>query len=176
MSYHVQYDKKTVDLAIRKLAFAINTEMVDHEGEDVIFITVIEGGAYLSSRLMKILPSEHLKRIINKSMKISSYVHQEQGKIDFEYIPDIDFENYHIVVIDDFCDSGNTINEIHKYFKKSGAKSMSFYTLLARKGFRVDKGIKIRYGILDDTDHFYIGCGMDDNGKSRYLDELVYKV
>lgn len=176
MEYKVQYDKHVVDQAIHKLAFDINVEMNDHDGEDVIVLTLLEGGSYLTSRLMKILPTEYLKRIINKSMKVSSYHNQEKGNLSIDYVPDMDYKNHHIIVIDDFCDSGNTINEIYDYFNSIGAKSISFYTLLARKRFEVYDKIRLRYGILDCTDNFYIGCGLDDDGKSRYLDELVYKV
>ncbi len=174
MSYKVQYSKDVIEVAIRKIAFSINTLISHFETEDIIILTVIEGGSYLTGKIMDLLPFNYRQRVINKSIKISSYHGQKQGEISFDYIPDIDFKDKIVVVLDDFCDSGHTINKLHEYLKSQGVQSVQFYTLLGRKGYQVNKDVKLRCGIIDDTDHFYIGCGLDDDDKSRFLDEIVY--
>lgn len=175
MSYKVQYDQGVVNTAIHKLTFGLNALMSNSEDEFIV-LTVLEGGSYLSSKMMSLLPRLYQQRVINKSIKVSSYHGQERGNISFDYVPDIDFKDKNVIIIDDFCDSGNTINALNRYFKEKGAKTIHFFTLLVRERFQVDKDVKLKYGILDKTDHFYIGCGLDDNDKSRFLDELVYEI
>ncbi len=174
MKKRVQYRIVDIESAVRRLCTKLIQYMQSIKKDEVIFLTLLEGGAFLAGKILQNLPYYELMRLNTYSMKVSSYHGKERGDLNFKYIPDVDFNNKHVIVIDDFCDTGATLNGVYKFLKEKGAQDIRFYTLLAREGYQLDKGVEVDFGILDNTKNFYIGCGLDDNNKCRMVNEIYY--
>lgn len=169
----IRYTEYEVKRAIDNLRY----KLIDYlnNNSEYIIITILEGGIYVSYELLRSLPENYLDKIKTYSMKISSYQGTERGVPDFEYIPNIDLNNKNVIVIDDFCDSGSTLNAIYKFLVHKKVKTVKFFTLLARQGFQLDERVDVEFGIIDDAkNNFYIGCGLDDNGKYRMINYIYY--
>ena len=168
----VKYDSAEVQRFINKLSYELINRML--AGKEYTVLTLLDGGMFLTGELMRRLSNFTKAFIENKTMKVSSYHDKNRGELKFDYVPDVDWKGKRVIVIDDFCDSGNTINQIYRYLKDHEAETIEFYTLLAREGYQLDPGVVLHYGKLDDTKNFYIGCGLDDNGYKRHVDYIYY--
>lgn len=174
--YITVYNRFEIKQAINSLASRVS-QLIERKGaENCVLVTVLNGGAYLSHNIINKLSQDMLISLTTADIKVSSYRGQERSQIVNEYIPHIDCEGKTVIVIDDFCDSGSTLNHLLHYFNSLHVEEVQFVTLLARKHRRYTEDLKLWYGIEDDTRNFYIGCGLDDNERSRYLDEIVVKI
>ena len=174
--YITVYNRFKIKQAITSLANRVY-QLIECKGaENCILVTVLSGGAYLSHKVIDKLSQDMLVSLTTVDIKVSSYKGQERSQIVDEYIPHIDCKGKTVIVIDDFCDSGNTLNHLLQYFNSLQVDEVQFVTLLARKRRKCVEDLRLWYGIEDDTRNFYIGCGLDDNERSRYLDEIVMRI
>lgn len=174
--YITVYNRFEIKRAIISLANRVYRLIEQKGAENCILVTVLSGGAYLSHKIINQLSQDMLASLTTVDIKVSSYKGQERSQILDEYLPHINCKDKTVIVIDDFCDSGSTLNHLLQYFKTLHVDETQFVTLLARTRRKLINGLRLWYGIEDDTRNFYIGCGLDDNEKSRYLDEIVMKI
>ena len=172
--YITIYNRFRVKAAIVSLASRV-AEIIEERGaENCILLTVLEGGSYLSSKIIDRLPQGMLSSLETASIKVSSYHGDQRGELVYDYLPNVDCKGKTVILIDDFCDSGSTTNNLHKiYTERFEAGEVIFVTLLARKRRKLDPDINLLYGIEDNTENFYFGCGMDEEGKGRFINEIV---
>lgn len=171
--YITVYDTYRVKTAILKLTDHVREIIEDKGAENCIVLTVLEGGAYLANKIIDRLPQDMLASLETASIKVSSYHGDQHGELVHNYIPDISCRNKTVIIIDDFCDSGSTTNALNKLYRDTfGAREVLFVTLLARKCRQLDEDVTLLYGIEDSTSNFYIGCGLDDNGKGRQISSI----
>ena len=175
--YITVYNHFEVKQAIIRLANQVY-QLIERKGaENCIFVTVMEGGSYLAHKILDKLAPDMLMNLETVEIKVTSYRGHERSYIQDVYLPEMNCEGKTVIVVDDFCDSGSTLNHLLLTYKgKLKADDVQFVTLLARKRRKVLMDLKLWYGIEDVTRNFYIGCGLDDNGKSRYLDRIVMKM
>ncbi len=161
MSYTIKYTSEQVTEAIVRL----QAELRPYLQNDPIIVVVMTGGVYLSSRLLFDLNTA----VDIRYVKATSYTGKQQGEmhIDEDMLGTVN--NREVVVIDDICDSGTTVNRIHHLLREQGAASVEYFTLLKRACARTDEGVSLHYGIYDDSGDFFVGCGLDDNGVGRNL-------
>ena len=172
--YITVYDSGYVKTAIIKLASKVYNIIEEKGAENCMILTVLEGGAYLSHKIIDRLGRDMLSFLETASIKVSSYHGDQHGELTYDYLPNIDCKGKTVIIIDDFCDSGSTTNNLNKLYKERfEAEDVIFVTLLARKKRKLDEDVKLIYGIEDSTSNFYIGCGLDDDGKSRYIDCIM---
>ena len=174
--YITVYNRFEIKQAITSLASRV-CQLIERKGaENCILVTVLSGGAYLSHKIINKLSQDMLISLTTTDIKVSSYKGQKRSQVVDEYLPQIDCEGKTVIVIDDFCDSGSTLNHLLQYFNSQHVDEVQFVTLLARTHRKLVEGLKLWYGIEDDTHNFYIGCGLDDNERGRYLDEIIMKI
>jgi hypoxanthine phosphoribosyltransferase len=110
-------------------------------------------------------------------LKASSYQNstQSSGKVIFE-LTHFDLSNYHVILVEDIVDTGNTVNEIAAYIQAQGVLSLKICSLLFKKE-KYHKKLPIHYyGFLID-DQFVVGYGMDFAEEYRNLNYIgVYNV
>lgn len=161
MTYPVKYSIQTVSDAIDRLAAYIQPD------SQTVFLVLMNGGAWFAHQLFNrfgTLP------ITIEYAKLSSYKGKTRGQLSFVYAPSAEFHDKHIIVLDDICDSGTTLCAVHRWLALQQPASVRFFTLLARKGrYTLDDGMSLTVGIEDDSDDFFVGCGLDDNGRARNL-------
>ncbi len=161
MKYPVKYDAQEVQQAIEQV-YANLPSLTP----DTIFLVLLNGGVWFAQELLRRYENEPL---VVYYIKVSSYHGKEQGTLRKDYLPEIDFKGKNVIVLDDICDTGNTINAIYHYVLDAGAASVSFATLIARTGYALEAGVELVTGIVDDSKDFFVGCGLDDNDEARNL-------
>lgn len=172
--YVTVYDRFRVKAAIVSLASRVTEIIEEHGAENCILLTVLEGGSFLANKIIDRLPQGMLTSLETASVKVSSYHGDLQGDLTYDYLPNVDCKGKTVILIDDFCDSGSTTNNLYKIFiNRYDAGEVIFVTLLARKRRKLYSCVKLLYGIEDNTENFYFGCGMDEDGKGRYMNEIV---
>lgn len=171
--YVTVYDQFVIKRVISRLATEVADVIEKRGAENCVLMTVLEGGAYLSNKIINQLPQGMLAELTTASIKVSSYHGFNREGLMYDYLPNTDCEGKTVILIDDFCDSGSTLSELSKlYYGRFEAEEVVAVTLLARKHRKLIEGTKLIYGIEDDTNNFYYGCGLDDNGKGRFVNDI----
>ena len=161
MNYPVKYSPAEVSEAISRL----QDELKPLLAENPVIVVVMNGGVFLSSRLLFSLSVPVDLRYV----KVTSYLGKQQGAVSVADDSLGDVSGRPVVVMDDICDSGTTVNRIHHLLLERGAASVQYFTLLKRAQAQTDEGVSLHYGIYDDSSDFFVGCGLDDNGVGRNL-------
>ncbi|MBP6424153.1 MAG: hypoxanthine phosphoribosyltransferase [Flavobacterium sp.] len=79
-----------------------------------------------------------------------------------------------VVIVEDIVDTGTTVLELKKLFKKENVKCLKFATLFFKpEAYR--QSIKIDYIGIDVQDKFIVGYGLDYKGLGRNL-QNVYQL
>ncbi len=161
MNYPVKYSSGQVAEAVSRL----KDELKPLLSENPVVVVVMNGGVFLSSQLLFDLPLPVDLRYV----KVTSYSGKRQGDVSVADDALGEVGGRPVVVIDDICDSGTTVNRVHRLLLDRGAASVEYFTLLKRSHARTDDGVSLHYGIFDDSSDFFVGCGLDDNGVGRNL-------
>lgn len=160
-NYTIKYSQEQVNVAVARL----QEELQSFLEEDAIVVVVMNGGVFLSSRLLFDLSVP----VDIRYVKVTSYTGKQQGELRVEDSALGDVNGRSVVVVDDICDSGNTVNRINSLLLDRGATAVRYFTLLKRSCATLDEGVELHSGIYDDSSDFFVGCGLDDNGVGRNL-------
>ncbi|MCQ2342345.1 MAG: hypothetical protein MJZ75_02470 [Paludibacteraceae bacterium] len=161
--YPIKYSKFRVRRAIRRMAKRLKKNQVI--GPDTVFVVMLNGGVWFSSRLFDCLGD-----LTNEVYYLKGHSYNAQSREDFvwDYIPDVDFTGRDIVVIDDISDSGETLKAV--YNKLNGiARSFAAVTLLQRIPRALPEEIPLYSCIDDASSNFFVGCGLDCEHGGRLL-------
>lgn len=161
MNYSVKYSPAEVSSAVSRLQDELNPLLSCNP----VVVVVMNGGVFLSSRLLFGL----FQPIDIRYVKVTSYSGKQQGALSVADDALGDVSGRSVIVIDDICDSGTTVNALHRLLLSRGAASVEYFTLLKRSHTRTGEGVSLHYGICDDSSDFFVGCGLDDNGVGRNL-------
>ena len=165
--------QKDIENRIHELAHEVNDA---HCLDDSPFVMVgiLNGGFMVFSEFVK-----HLNIPIECDfVRVKSYTGKKQGKIEVTKDIECDIKDKHVFLIDDFADSGKTIQYLIAELDFKGAKTVSVVTLLKRKTspnliLPVDG---IHYNGFEVGDEWLVGYGLDDeNGYYRNLSN-VYSI
>lgn len=159
--YRIKYSKEAVAAAIDSLAGKIQVK------NNTVFLVMMNGGAWFAHELVSRLGDIPVRV---EYARVSSYQGKEQKELNISYMPDVDWKGKEVIILDDICDSGNTVNSVYKWLLPKEPESVRLVTLLARKGkYRLNEGLVLQCGIEDASGDFFVGCGLDDNGIARNL-------
>jgi len=132
--------------------------------EEVVMICLLKGGFMFFSDLTKKIKIP----IQCDFMRVKSYVGKhEQG--DIQILKDIEtpIKNKIVYVVDDFFDTGNTMDAVIEYLSQKHPKQIEAITLLTRDISPIPE-YKLRYGHIIQ-DEWVVGYGLDNNGLERNL-------
>ena len=164
MKYDVKYNEQTVRERIAATANALRKKGI--LTEDTVYLVMLNGGLWFATHLF-----DALGGVGNKVFMIKghSYTGVERGEFLWDCLPDEqEVTCRKLVILDDICDSGATINIIYRFFKTK-AERITFVTLLERTTRQIDADVELYSCIQDDSQDFFVGCGLDDNETSRFL-------
>ena len=153
---------------ISSLARQINE---NYAGQEVIFISVLNGAFMFSSDLLKeiTIPCEI------SFIKMQSYDGvSTSGKVTELIGLNSDLENKNIIILEDIVDTGLTIDKIIDLLKGKNCKSIKICTLLYKPEAFQGENIPDYIG-FSIPNNFVVGYGMDYNERGRNLKEL-YKI
>jgi len=164
--YQCKYTRLRVKIAIRKMARKLRREQL--MDDDTVFMVMLSGGVWFSNQLF-----DALGDIENEVYYIKghSYKGKNRGEFEWEMLPDVDLSGKKIVILDDICDSGMTLQAAYEKLKPM-AKEIMAVTLLKRVPCPIELEMPVYACIEDGTKDFFVGCGLDDNSHGRLIRKI----
>jgi len=164
--YRCKYTRLRVQWNICKMAKRLRREhIVD---DNTVFMVILSGGVWFSNQLFN-----RLGDIPNEVYYIKghSYEGKERGNFVWDLLPDADLSNRDVIVIDDICDSGETLKATYLELKNR-VRSIQAVTLLKRLPCPAEVGMPVWACIEDESKDFFVGCGLDDNSHGRLIRKI----
>jgi hypoxanthine phosphoribosyltransferase len=155
--------------AIARIAEKINHDL---EGEDVLFICILNGSFMFTAELMKEITIVDTEITF---LKLSSYEGTDTTGQVKELIGLYEpIEGRTLVILEDIIDTGITILEVMEILKLHHPKSVRIATMLL-KPEKFGNKVPIDYVGMEIGNDFIVGFGLDYNHKGRNLTD-IYKV
>ena len=153
---------KEIKSAIKLFANTLNSQ---YENKEVIIIAILKGAVLFLQHLHEHLDFKNRIEYVD----ISSYKGNKRGEI--KSLPfEINIQNQNILIIDDICDTGNTLSYITDFINKNNPKSVRTSVLLRKK---IHNCIFIPDDYLFSIPNkFVVGFGLDFDEKYRFLKEI----
>ena len=158
----VLISKRDINKKVLSLAKKINK---DFKNKDLIIISVLTGSVVFCCDIIRNLNIDFRLDFI----RVSSY----NGKISTNKIKLISSENFNItdkdvLIIEDICDTGQTLAYIKGLLLKKKARTVKICTLI-NKNVKKVKLVDIDYTGFNIGNKFIVGYGLDYNDKYRGL-------
>ena len=148
--------------AIKLFADKINS---NYQNKEVIIIAILKGSVLFLRDLFEYLDFKNSIEYVD----ISSY--KGKSRTEIVSLPfKINVKNKNILIIDDICDTGNTLSFITNLIKRNNPKSIRTSVLL-KKNIQNTKFMPDDY-LFSIPDKFVVGYGLDFNEKHRFLNQI----
>ena len=164
-SFETFIDRDEIAREINSLAEKINS---DYKGEEVIFVSVLNGAFMFTSDLMKKIDLDCEVSFV----KMSSYQGTTTtGTVDELIGLNTDVTDKNVILVEDIVDTGITIDKIVKLIGSHNPKSIKICTLLYKPdAFKGQNNP--HYVGFSIPNAFVVGYGLDYDEKGRNLDEI----
>lgn len=143
------------------------------EKKELVILSVMDGAAYLSVKLSQKMGKMGFNHCFH-AICSSSYEGQVQLPKPKLFFGDImKYKDFEVLIFDELFDTGNTFYEVKKAlideygFEENKITTCSVFA----KDKKVNHPLPDFLGITIH-DVWVVGCGLDDNGFSRYLEDL----
>lgn len=168
MKEKILFSKDEIDKNISILANKIDSyidTIPKKEQDKVLFIGLLVGSIHFVSDLTRKLNHDFKLSFI----KASSYLNNVQGELSFD-LNGVDISKKHIILLDDICDTGITLNKIVE-------KILTLNPLSVKTCVLLNKTLDKKYHTPDfkvfDIDNIFVyGYGMDYNDYKRGLKDI----
>lgn len=146
-----------IDTLVANMAEKIMDEYKDC---NPVLVPLLDGALPFANKLFEKLDKAKFDYQYS-TMNPSSYGDGLQaGELKMGSLPKIKLTGRHVILVDDLCESGNTLVKIAALFNKEGPISISSMVLLDKKV--LDRKFKPTYSATEvDPKDFLIGFGMD---------------
>jgi hypoxanthine phosphoribosyltransferase len=160
----VLFTSEKIQNKVIEIAHAITSKHTSDD--DVVMICLLNGGFMFFSDLVRNMSIN----VECDFMRVKSYNGQAQGLIHITKDIETNIEGKTVYVVDDFYDTGNTLDIVVEHLSNQNPKSIEMITLLTRDispmpEYPLHTGFIIR-------DEWVVGYGMDNNSKERNLDYI----
>jgi hypoxanthine phosphoribosyltransferase len=160
----ILFTSKQIQDKVTEMAHAIDLK---HTVDDnVVMICVLNGGVMFFSDLVKNMSTD----IEVDFIRAKSYNGQDQGVVHILKDIETNIEGKDVYVVDDFYDTGNTLDRILEHLSTQNPKSIQMVTLLTRDISPIPDYPHITGFMI--RDQWVVGYGMDNNSKERNLDYI----
>lgn len=140
----------------------------DYAGKSVTMLVLANGGIFFAVDLIRALRDVP---VLVECIRVSSYKKglTSSGNPEvFGTLSAEDFQNNHVLLVDDIIDTGNTLKRISEQIENFGAASVKVCALLDKPSRRT-ADINPDYSGFKVEDKFIVGYGLDYAGKYREL-------
>ena len=160
----VLYTEEELQARVKELGAQITADYADKE--NILLISVLRGSYIFMADLSRAI---NLPCLID-FMSVSSYGAGtiSSGQVEIKKDISSSIEGYHVIIVEDILDSGNTLYYLMDVLKARKAASIRICTLLD-KPERRQKPIKADYYGFVVPDAFVVGYGLDYNERYRNL-------
>jgi hypoxanthine phosphoribosyltransferase len=160
----ILFSSDQIQNKVTEIAHAIDFKHTVND--DVVVICVLNGGFMFFSDLVKNMSTN----IEVDFIRAKSYNGQDQGVVHILKDIETNIEGKDVYVVDDFYDTGNTLDRILEHLSTSNPKSIQMVTLLTRDISPIPDYPHITGFMI--RDQWVVGYGMDNNSKERNLDYI----
>ena len=172
MNEKILFTDKEISDNLDKLAKELDSyisKLPKDEKDKVIIIGLLTGCIHFVSDLTRKLESDHKLAFI----KASSYLNNKRGDLTID-MNITSVKGNHVIVLDDICDSGNTLNAVVNKLLEDSPLSIKTCVL-------VNKLLPIKnhtpdYKVFDVEDVFIYGYGLDYDEYKRNLKDIRIKI
>ncbi len=160
----VLYTEEELKDCVNRLGAQITKDYADKD--KILLVSVLRGSYIFMADLSRAI---QLPCLID-FMSVSSYGAGTTSSGQVEIKKDISFsiDGYHVIIVEDILDSGNTLYYLMDVLKARKAASIRICTLLDKPERRVKPITADYYGFLV-PDAFVVGYGLDYNQQYRNL-------
>jgi hypoxanthine phosphoribosyltransferase len=154
--------KRDINKKVLSLAKKINK---DFKNKDLIIISVLTGSVVFCCDIIRNLNIDFCLDFI----RVSSYNGRNStNKIKLISSENFNIENKDVLIIEDICDTGQTLAYIKDLLLKKKAKTVKICALI-NKNVKKVKYVDIDYTGFNVDNKFIVGYGLDYNDKYRGL-------
>ncbi|MCC8075846.1 MAG: hypoxanthine phosphoribosyltransferase [Clostridiales bacterium] len=160
----VLYTEEQLKARVAKMGADITR---DYQGkEKILLVSVLRGSYIFMADLSRAIDLPCLVDF----MVVSSYGSdtQSSGQVEIKKDISMNLEGYHVIIVEDILDSGNTLYYLMKILKLRKAASIRICTLMDKPDRRV-RPIKADYVGFEIPDAFVVGYGLDYDQRYRNL-------
>lgn len=138
----------------------------DYEGKTPVFIALLKGAVPFFAEVIK-----HIDCPMEIDfLDVSSYVGiNSTGKVEIRRDITTDVKERHVVFVEDIIDTGLTLSEVIKEFKKREIASYEVVTLVDKPEGRKVNDVQPKYIGFNIPNKFVVGFGLDYNELYRNL-------
>lgn len=172
MNEKILFTDKEIDTNLDKLAKQLDnyiSSLPKDEQDKVIFIGLLTGCIHFVSDLTRKIESDHKLAFI----KAKSYLNNQRGDLTID-MNITSVKGHHVIVLDDICDSGNTLNAVVK--KLLDDSPLSIKTCVLVNKLLPNKNHIPDYKVFDVEDVFIYGYGLDYDEYKRNLKDIRIKL
>ncbi len=154
--------EEEIDSTVQRMANEIANDLKD---EVPVFVGILNGSFMFTSDFVKKYPAPCEVTFI----KLASYEGLKSTE-DIERLIGLtqDLTDRTVVILEDIIDTGNTLAEVYRIFKKEKVKELKIATLFY-KPESYKKDFKLHYVGFKIPNKFIVGYGLDYKGLGRYL-------
>lgn len=158
--------KKQIQEKVTELAEQIDS---DYSGKDLVLIGVLNGAFIFLADLVRSVSIPHQVDFI----RVASYGDSDSpsGTIRLSKEVELDFQDKHILLVEDIIDTGATLTWLMEYFRDKEAASVRICTLIDKKERR-QSDVSIDYVGFPLVSGFLVGYGLDYAEQYRHLPEI----
>lgn len=169
-NFKLCYSEEQISQAVSKIGSSINSwaeKTLETTGQDIIAVPILRGGIFFFSDLVREITYSLEIAPVNAWAYVKNANQQKLDHVSVD-ISGVSPTGRHVLLVDDICDSGETLKALEQAFFDAGALEVKTATLIKRnieesvfdpewKGFEYDG--------LD----WFVGYGMDDASRWRNL-------
>jgi hypoxanthine phosphoribosyltransferase len=160
----ILFTSKQIQDKVTEMAHTIDFKHTSND--EVVMICVLNGGVMFFSDLVRNMSTD----VEFDFMRAKSYNGQDQGVVHITKDIEADIEGKTVYVVDDFYDSGTTLDSIVNHLSSFNPKTIEVVTLLTRDISPIPD-YPLHYGFIIQ-DEWVVGYGMDNNKKERNLNYI----
>ena len=138
----------------------------EYDGKKLLMVSVLKGAFVFMADLMRAvtIPCEI------DFMCVSSYQNStvSSGTVKITKDLNLDVKDYHVLIVEDILDSGNTLSAVIKLLNHRNPKSLKVITFLDKPDRRT-ASVNVGYTCFTIPDEFAIGYGLDYAEKYRNI-------
>ena len=175
-NFKLIYSKEDIAYSVYKMAGKIRHWVKDthrNDGQQVLAICILRGGVFFFSDLLKEIPYT-VEPSFCRAMSYSSENNTQSN--DFRLVVEpAEMKGRHVLLIDDICDSGVTLKNLHAYALENGA-TMVKTAVLIHRNHEASVYTPDYVGFEYSGSEWFAGYGMEDkNHNSNFPEVYIIK-
>lgn len=160
------YTSRDIKIKVEELGKKITK---DYTGKNLLVLSLLNGAFVFTADLVR----EINLPLTIEFMRTSSYGDAEESSrvLKILYVPDVDFSEYDVLIVDDILDTGHTMKGVVEYISKLNPKSLKSCVFLD-KPERREAEVESDYVGYVIPNNFIVGYGLNLGRYYRNLPDI----